>query len=90
MNITVIIVTSILCATFLIIRFAEMHNKRTISKSRRLAKLVVKLRTENHALREDIRSVYDEWFKDLSDRQRKLDELLDKFYELQIEKEKGD
>lgn len=85
-NLTIITVVSIICATYLIIRFAEMWNKRTVSASRRLIRIISKLREENSELRKACDKVYDEWFEDFSSRQKSLNEILDKIYELEFKK----
>lgn len=83
-NLTIITVVSIICATYLIMRFAEMWNKRTVSASRRLIRIISKLREENSKLRKAYDKVYDEWFEDFSDRQKSLNEILNKIYELEL------
>lgn len=85
-NLTIIIVVAIICATYFITNFAEMYNKRTLNTSRRLMRIISKLRKENSELRKAYDKVYDEWFEDFSDRQKSLNEILNKIYELEYKK----
>lgn len=85
-NLTIITVVAIVCATYFITNFAEMYNKRTLNTSRRLMRIISKLRKENSELRKAYDKVYDEWFEDFSDRQKSLNEILNKIYELEYKK----
>lgn len=85
-NLTIIIVVAIICVTYFITNFAEMYNKRTLNTSRRLMRIISKLRKENSELRKACDKVYDEWFEDFSDRQKSLNEILNKIYENEYKK----
>lgn len=77
-NETIIIVVCIICATYLI----TLYNRRGLSTSRRLTRIISKLRKENGELREGLSECYREWFEEFTRRQKTLDEILDKIYEL--------
>ena len=49
-------------------------------------RIISKLRKENSELRKAYDKVYDEWFEDFSDRQKSLNEILNKIYELEYKK----
>nr|DAD92304.1 MAG TPA: Protein of unknown function (DUF1043) [Myoviridae sp. ct9MV2] len=82
-NETLIIVVIALCITYLI----SIYNKRQLKTSRRLLRIISKLRKENCELRQQVDECYTEWFKEFEHRQKTLDEVLNKIYDLSINKE---
>lgn len=82
-NETIIIVVIVFCITYLI----SIYNKRQLKTSRRLLRIISKLRKENSELRQQVNECYTEWFKEFEHRQKTLDEVLNKIYDLSINKE---
>lgn len=85
-NITIIIVASILCFTFLLAYFGYLIMKTEIYKVRRLLRIISKLRKEYVELKRFSDETIEQWGKDMDDRNRKYDELLTKLYEYETTK----
>lgn len=85
-NITIIIVASILCFTFLLAYFGYLIMKTEIYKVRRLLRIISRLRKEYVELKRLSDETIEQWGKDLDDRNRKYDELLTKLYEYETTK----
>lgn len=85
-NITIIIVASLLCFTFLLAYFGYLIMKTEIYKVRRLLRIISRLRKEYVELKKFSDETIEEWGKDMDDRNRKYDELLTKLYEYETTK----
>lgn len=85
-NITIIIVASILCFTFLLAYFGYLIMKTEIYKVRRLLRIISRQRKEYVELKRFSDETIEQWWKDLDDRNRKYDELLTKLYEYETTK----
>lgn len=85
-NITIIIVVSLLCFTFLLAYFGYLIMKTEIYKVRRLLRIISRLRKEYVELKRLSDETIEQWGKDMDDRNRKYDELLTKLYEYETTK----
>lgn len=85
-NITIIIVVSLLCFTFLVAYFGYLIMKTEIYKVRRLLRIISRLRKENVELKRFSDETIEQWAEDMDDRNRKYDELLTKLYEYETTK----
>ena len=85
-NITIIIVASILCFTFLVAYFGYLIMKTEIYKVRRLLRIISRMRNECVELKRFSDETIEQWGKDMDDRNRKYDELLTKLYEYEAKK----
>lgn len=75
-NITIIIVASILCFTFLVAYFGYLIMKSEIYKVRRLLRIIARLKEDCKELRKSEKEIIDAWL----DEHKKLEELRDKLY----------
>lgn len=85
-NITIIVVTLLLCFTFLVAYFGYLIMKTEIYKVRRLLRIISRLRKEYVELKRFSDETIEQWGKDMDDRNRKYDELLTKLYEYETTK----
>lgn len=85
-NITIIIVASLLCFTFLVAYFGYLIMETEIYKVRRLLRIISRLRKEYVELKRFSDETIEQWGKDMDDRNRKDDELLTKLYEYETTK----
>lgn len=88
-NITIIIVSSLLCFTFLVAYFGYLIMKSEIYKVRRLLRIIARMRKEYLELKKFSDETIEQWGEDLADRNRKYDELLTKLYEYETAKQDG-
>lgn len=88
-NITIIIVSSLLCFTFLVAYFGYLIMKSEIYKVRRLLRIIARMRKEYLELKKFSDETIEQWGEDLADRNRKYDELLTKLYEYETAKRDG-
>lgn len=88
-NITIIIVSSLLCFTFLVAYFGYLIMKSEIYKVRRLLRIIARMRKEYLELKKFSDETIEQWGEDLDDRNRKYDELLTKLYEYETAKQDG-
>lgn len=86
-NITIIIVVSLLCFTFLVAYFGYLIMKFEIYKVRRLLRIISRMRNEYLELKRFSDETIEQWGEDLDDRNRKYDELLTKLYEYETAKQ---
>lgn len=86
-NITIIIVVSLLCFTFLVAYFGYLIMKSEIYKVRRLLRIIARMRKEYLELKKFSDETIEQWGEDLDDRNRKYDELLTKLYEYETAKQ---
>ena len=86
-NLTVIIVTAIVCLTFLVAYFAYLIVKSEMYKVRRLLRIIARQRKELVQLRKFSDETIYEWGKDMDRRNSQYDELLDKFYQYETAKQ---
>lgn len=75
-NITIIIVASLLCFTFLVAYFGYLIMKTEIYKVRRLLRIISRLKEECKELRKSEKEIIDVWIEE----HQKLEELRDKLY----------
>ena len=86
-NITIIIVVSLLCFTFLVAYFGYLIIKSEIYKVRRLLRIIARQRKELAGLRKELDVTITDWLKDMDKRNSQYDELLDKFYQYETAKQ---
>lgn len=86
-NITIIIVSSLLCFTFLVAYFGYLIMKSEIYKVRRLLRIIARMRKEYLELKKLSDETIEQWGEDMDDRNRKYDELLTKLYEYETAKQ---
>lgn len=86
-NITIIILASLLCFTFLVAYFGYLIMKSEIYKVRRLLRIISRMRKEYLELKKFSDETIEQWGEDLDDRNRKYDELLTKLYEYETAKQ---
>lgn len=75
-NITFIIVTSLLCFTFLVAYFGYLIMKTEIYKVRRLLRIIARQRQELIEIRKIEQDIIDEWLKEY----QRIEKLRDELY----------
>lgn len=75
-NITIIIVASLLCFTFLVAYFGYLIMKTEIYKVRRLLRIISRLKEDINQSRKNEIAIIDVWIEE----HKKLEELRDKLY----------
>lgn len=76
--ITLIIIVTLVCVT----RLYPLWVERNRMKVEKAMELVAKVREENNCLRKELDTTYNEWFKDLSQKEKVIREIFDNLYEL--------
>lgn len=75
-NITIIIVSSLLCFTFLVAYFGYLIMKSEIYKVRRLLRIIARMKEDCKELRKSEKDILDVWIEE----HQKLEDLRDKLY----------
>lgn len=75
-NITIIIVVSLLCFTFLVAYFGYLIMKSEIYKVRRLLRIISRMKEDCKELRKSEKDILDVWIEE----HQKLEDLRDKLY----------
>ena len=76
--ITAVVIVALICAT----RTYPLWLRHDCKRYRKLKAILQEQRKENAQLRCELKQTYDEWLNDFGERQKQVNEIFDKLYEI--------